>query len=75
MKVGDIVKVLPGATAWMKENCCWLEEYPVSIDNLYGKIERDYTDLPSDDSHFSVILLNLDSDIEIGINPKFLKVV
>lgn len=69
MKNGTIVRVLEGASDWMKKRNYWLENYGESIDGKYGTITADYTNFLGDDSHF---VLDIGVGTYVGVNPMWL---
>lgn len=78
LKTGDFVMIKRGTTKFLKENNCWLEEYDTvgihSIDGMIGIIKNDYTNLPDDESHYVVALVNIDMS-GIGIHPDYIMAI
>jgi hypothetical protein len=70
--IGDRIQIKQGATKWMKEHEYWTPEMGESIDELYGQIAEDYTDLPGNDSHFGI---NIGFDFIVGVHPMWLLLV
>jgi hypothetical protein len=67
------VRILPGASKWMKDHGYWMHDYPESIDNLLAEIDCDFTDLKGDDSHYGIIIYNHEDLGIIGVHPQWLK--
>ena len=72
LSIGDRVRIIEGATDWMKKHNYWLEDMGQSIDGLYGQIVDDYSYLPNNDCHFSI---NIGFDFHVGVHPMWLILV
>ena len=66
--VGEKVKVMAGASKWMKDRGYWLDSMGHSIDGMVGTVNGDYTNLKGDDSHWSI---DFGFECEIGVHPQF----
>ena len=64
----EYVRILPGATAWMKERGFWLRGWPDSIDGMLMTIVGDYSYLPGDSAHF---WCENESVRDCGVHPQF----
>jgi len=69
MNIGDSVRIIEGASDWMKSRNYWLEDMPDSIDGMNATVIADYTDLPGDDCHYG---LDLGYGGMVGVNPMWL---
>jgi len=69
MNIGAQVRIIEGASDWMKARRYWLDDMPDSIDGRNGTIVADYTSLPGDDCHYGI---DLGDGVMVGVNPMWL---
>lgn len=69
MNIGGRVRIIEGASDWMKARRYWLDDMPESIDGQYGTVVADYTTLPGDDRHYGI---DFGDGAMIGVNPMWL---
>ena len=67
--IGDAVRILPGASKWMKAHNYWIDDWPESIDGMYGTILRDYTEFSGNDCHYEVQIEGVSG---CGVHPQWL---
>lgn len=72
MEIGDRVRILDGASDWMKERNYWLPDMGDSIDELEGEIVADYTTYSGDDCHYGLYIQEVGL---VGVNPRWLTLV
>lgn len=71
--VGATVRILPGASDWMKAHNFWINDWPESIDGMIGTILHNYTEYPKNDfSHYEV---QLEGVTGCGVHPQWLEMV
>ena len=68
--VGDEVRVLPGASAWMRAHDYWINDWPESIDGMVGTILHDYTRYAGNDCHYEVAIEGVSG---CGVHPQWLE--
>ena len=69
MNIGDKVRVIEGASDWMKKRNYWVPDMGDSIDGEIAEVVADYTDLPGDDCHYG---LDMGDKGMVGVNPQWL---
>lgn len=72
---GDEVRIVPGASVWMKAHSYWINDWPNSIDDMVGTITEDYTRLGMwsirNDCHYELAIEGISCGV--GVHPHFLK--
>ena len=69
IKIKQKVRILEGASAWMKSYGYWPDYMPETIDGMYGIVVGDYTEYPGTDCHYAV---DFDEYGYIGVHPHWL---
>lgn len=67
--VGDEVRILPGASAWMRAHNYWINDWPESIDGMVGTILHDYSQYAGNDCHYEVVIEGVNG---CGVHPQWL---
>jgi len=72
IKIGSMVRVLAGASDWMRQNGFWDDSFGDSIDGTNGIVIEDFTEMGGKWSHWGI---DLNLGVSIGVHPQWLEVV